>query len=128
MAITSKRQFGDSGEKVAARYLKNKGYTILGTNFQNKSGRQLGEIDIIAKDNTRDELVFVEVKTREMAKYQNTQPEENITYFKLKRLEKIADYYLRQFSSKNVGYRFDAISVWLDPAAKRAKVKHIPNL
>ena len=73
---TLKRNFGDLGEKLAARYLRNKNYQILDTNFQNNSGRRLGEIDIIALE--KNELVFIEVKTREMKKYADTLPEENI--------------------------------------------------
>jgi putative endonuclease len=124
--ITLRRQFGDSGERAAAKYLKEKGYEIVETNFQNNSGRRLGEIDIIAKD--RDELVFVEVKTREMEKYGDTLPEENITRAKLHKLNKIAWAYLRQKRLDNAPYRFDAVSVWLDLARNKARIKHISHL
>lgn len=124
--ITQKRQFGDLGEKTAARYLQDKGYKILGTNFQNKMGRKLGEIDIIAKD--KEEIVFVEVKTRDYAKYSDTLPEENINYWKLQRLAKTANLYLRQNRLEKAPFRFDAISVWLDREEKKAKIKHISHL
>jgi len=123
---TSKRSFGDLGEKLAANYLKKKGYKILDLNFQNTSGRRLGEIDIVALEG--DCLVFVEVKTREMGKYSDTLPEENITHWKLMRLEKIATAYLRLKKLEDSEYRFDALSVWLDPASKIAKIKHIESL
>lgn len=126
MPTTQKRSFGDLGEKLAVKYLKKKGYQILDRNFQNSSGRRLGEIDIIAKDG--QELVFVEVKTREMQKYADTLPEENITHFKLIRLEKIATAYIRLKHSEDLDYRFDALSVWLDPLTKTAKIKHIQSL
>ncbi len=126
MPITQKRSFGNIGEKIAARYLKNKGYEIIETNYQNNSGRRLGEIDIIARE--KGTLVFVEVKTREMQKYQNTLPEENITYGKLRKLAKIASVYLRQKRDFREDYRFDAISVWLDLKRKKAKIKHIISL
>ena len=67
---SAKRQFGDLGENAAAEFLANLGYEIIETNFENKTGRKLGEIDIIAKD--KNTLVFAEVKTRELKKYQNT--------------------------------------------------------
>jgi putative endonuclease len=124
--ITKKRQLGDLGEKAAARYLKDKGYEILELNFQNTSGRQLGEIDVIAKD--KEEIVFVEVKTRGMEKYGDSLPEENITYLKLRKMDKIAQIYLRQHRLNNTPYRFDALSVWLDLGRKTAKIKHIPHL
>ena len=123
---TFKRTFGDLGEKLSAKYLKEKGYKILDLNFQNASGRRLGEIDIVAKDGTC--LVFAEVKTREMEKYSNTLPEENITHAKLLRLEKIASAYMRLKKMEDMDYRFDALSVWLDTAKKAAKIKHIKSL
>jgi len=123
---STKRTFGDIGEKTAARYLRNKGYEILGFNFQNNHGRRLGEIDIIAKD--KGEFVFVEVKSREMKKYGSTLPEENITHSKLHKLDKIAWAYLRSNGLENASYRFDAISVWLNLDVKTAKIKHISHL
>lgn len=120
-----KPQIGKTGEQVAANYLKNKGYSIIEMNFKNDSGRRIGEIDIIAKDG--DELVFVEVKTRG-SKYQNTLPEENISYEKLRKLAKIAQIYLRRRRLEDSPHRFDAVSVWLDLASRMAKIKHIPNI
>jgi len=48
---------GQAGEKRAVRYLRRKGFIILGRNL--RLGR--GELDIVARQ--RDLLVFVEVKT-----------------------------------------------------------------
>jgi putative endonuclease len=124
--ITS--EIGQAGEQVAADYLKAKGYAILDMNFKNDSGRRLGEIDIIAKDKAADELVFVEVKTRDYQKYGATLPEENITHDKLKKLSRIAAAYLNQENLRDANYRFDAISVWLDFKTRRAKIKHIPHM
>lgn len=124
--LTQKRNFGDLGEKLAAKYLKNKNYHILDTNFQNALGRQLGEVDIIAQDGKV--LVFAEVKTRELKKYAETLPEENITRAKLVRLEKISAAYIRLKQLDDLDYRFDAISVWLDLETKKAKIKHIESL
>jgi putative endonuclease len=128
MAITQKRNFGNWGEKIAAKYLQNKGYKILDANFQNGSGRRLGEIDIIALDKKSNELVFAEVKTRELNKYSDTNPEENITFSKLHKMEKIAQTYLKIKKSEDSAWRFDALSVWLDAKNKRAKIKHIIGL
>jgi putative endonuclease len=121
-----KTKFGNIGERAATKFLKSKGYEILGFNFQNSLGRRLGEIDIIAKE--KEEIVFVEVKSREIKKYGNTLPEENITYSKLRKLDRIAWAYLRLHNLENTNYRFDAISVWLDLDAKTAKIKHISHL
>ncbi|HBR79435.1 MAG TPA: YraN family protein, partial [Candidatus Moranbacteria bacterium] len=40
---------GSIGEEIAGEYLRKKGYKIIEFNYQNKKGRRLGEIDIIAK-------------------------------------------------------------------------------
>lgn len=58
-----KQQRGKIGEDMATEYLNKKGYKILERNFECRQG----EIDIIALD--KDEIVFVEVKTRTSKKY-----------------------------------------------------------
>lgn len=121
-----KRQFGDLGERAAVKYLESIGYEIIKINFENRTGRKIGEIDIVARD--KNMLVFTEVKTRELGKYQNSLPEENITWKKLRNMEKAANLYLRQNKILDLGYRFDAISVWLDQDNKKAKIKHISHL
>ena len=52
-----KKSIGKAGEEKAARYLIEKGYSIVARNWQTR----FGEIDIIAVSN--DVLVFAEVKT-----------------------------------------------------------------
>lgn len=119
---------GKIGEKVAANFLIRKGYEILETNYQNNSGYRLGEIDIIARDKKTEEIIFVEVKTRDYQKYINTLPEENITRSKLRKLEKIANAYLLKHALRDKPFRFDAVSVWLDLASRKAKIKHLPSI
>jgi len=119
---------GKDGEIVAANFLKNLGYEILDRNFKNITGRVIGEIDIIAKDREMNELVFVEVKTREYQKYKDTLPEENITPSKLRKLNRIATRYLQEKNLREEHYRFDAISVWLDYTTRRAKIKHLKSI
>lgn len=124
----TKENAGKTGEQIAANFLRGKGYEIIEMNFKNNTGRRMGEIDIIAKDKENDELVFVEVKTREYQKYKNTLPEENITYSKLRKLSRIASAYLNKVRLTEASYRFDAVSVWLDWETRMAKIKHISNI
>lgn len=119
---------GKAGEEAAANYLQQKGYSILEMNYKNNFGRRLGEIDIIAEDKKEDELVFVEVKTREYQKYKDTLPEENITYTKLRKFSRIANAFLNARGWQDRAYRFDAVSVWLDWQTRMAKIKHIRNI
>jgi putative endonuclease len=122
----NQKSLGQKGEDVACKYLKKKGYKILERNFKNKSGRQMGEIDIIAK--IGEEIVFVEVKTRELERYGQTLPEENINRDKLHKMNKISSVYIKKNNLWNKAYHFDAISVWLDESGKRAKVRHLENI
>lgn len=117
---------GVRGEKAAISYLKKMRYTILETNFCNKSGRRIGEIDIIAKD--QNEIIFIEVKTRKISSSQNNPPEENITHSKLYKLNKIANYYISSKKLYEMDYRFDAISIVADLKTNTAKLKHIKNI
>lgn len=120
------KNLGSRGESLAVKYLKSNGYKILEKNFKNNRGKQMGEIDIIAKKN--NEIIFVEVKTRELKECENVLPEENITSLKLKKLEKIANFYLKINDLWDSPYRFDAISVWLNESQKEAKIKHIESI
>ena len=54
------QNIGQSGEEVAATYLKKSGYQILDRNYANVRGIRLGEIDIVAEKDKH--IVFVEVK------------------------------------------------------------------
>lgn len=121
-----KSNLGQLGEKAAVKYLKKKCYKIIALNFQNIKGRRVGEIDIIAKE--KDQIVFVEVKTRELESYEDTLPEESITRQKLYKLQKIAQVYINENNLWDYPYRFDAISVWISQDRKTAKVKHLESI
>lgn len=56
--MDARRIFGNNGEDLGTKYLKNLGYEILERNFLTK----YGEIDIIAK--YKNSIRFVEVKSR----------------------------------------------------------------
>ena len=56
--MSSTRDLGDFGERVAAAHLEAKGYAILARNFRVREA----ELDLVARD--ANTLVFVEVRTR----------------------------------------------------------------
>lgn len=102
MDKTANKKKGDWGEKLAAVYLKEKGYRII--NEQWHYSRY--EIDLIAqKENT---LVFVEVKTRFSKEY--GEPWAAVNYSKQRKICKSADYYLRLFRI-DAEPRFDIVSI-----------------
>lgn len=87
---------------LAARFLREKGYTILAANYRTR----LGEIDIIARDGPY--IAFVEVKARnETAIYA---PREAVTAAKQRRLLRTAALYLRQHPT-DLQPRFDVIEI-----------------
>ncbi len=104
---------GKLGEKVALLYLKKNQYKIIQSNFYNRKGKRLGEIDIIAQKNNK--IIFIEVKSRLIKNAFNFYilPEENINVNKIHRLQKIIHYYLFQTQQENIPWQLDAISVWI---------------
>lgn len=110
---------GKQGEDLAYEFLKKQGYKIIERNFRIRGG----EIDIIAIDEKT--LVYVEVKTR--TSHQFGLPEESITYYKIKFLERAAKFYRN--NRKNLILpaleRIDFVGV--DVSAGKPKVNLIKN-
>jgi len=55
-------QSGKLGEELVAHHYKKLGFSILDTNYIFHKGKQMGELDLVARKDR--EIVFVEVKTR----------------------------------------------------------------
>ncbi len=105
--MTIKRRLvGQAGEKLACAYLEEQGYRIIETNYR----CPLGEIDIIASD--QGTVVLVEVRTRTGSSYGG--PEESINAEKAHRLRRLALYYLKSISEKELPCRIDLIAVMLN--------------
>ena len=94
---------GKKGEALAADYLRKKGYQILDHHY---SARE-GEIDLVAQK--KDEIVFVEVKTR----YSSTfgYPEEAVTPGKIKKMVKTAHKWLEKERKMDILWRIDIIAI-----------------
>lgn len=73
---------GQHGERLVAELYLSRGYEIVTTNFFNKHGKRLGELDVIAQK--EKDLHFVEVKTRSSNSYGSAL--EAITKEKLKKI------------------------------------------
>lgn len=114
------KQEGNIGESLAVKFLKNKHYKILQTNYS----CPLGEIDIVAKDG--DTIVFVEVKTRASLKY--GYPQEAITPQKMLHIQKSALFYLKQHRLLQCApVRFDCVAI-LTLDGTDAEINHIENI
>ena len=109
------KQKGNFGEKIACRFLKEKNYSIIQTNYKIKSG----EIDIIAYK--CNEIIFIEVKSRINIRY--GYPAESVNLNKINKIRNTAKHYLLINKIENKKIRFDVIEIYL----KDKKINHIEN-
>lgn len=101
--MPQRKKLGDEGEEKAVQFLREQGYTILERNYR----FQYGEIDIVAQEG--EELVFVEVKTRESSEYGS--PEDALTEIKEERIRTAAEGYYFEHQLENQPCRIDFIGV-----------------
>ena len=106
------------GEIFASRYLRDRGYKILSTNYVCR----FGEIDIVSlKDNI---LCFVEVKTRsENAIYE---PKEAVGSDKQARIIAAAQAFSQVYPYTEQ-MRFDVCEVFLNEKRQAVKINYIEN-
>ena len=109
---------GAFGEQVAARYLRENGYSILAANYYTG----VGEIDIIAQK--KKEICFVEVKTRKEGGLFS--PADAVDFHKQENVKGSAAAYMNKFSLKNK-MRFDIIEVLLSDNGELSRINHIKN-
>ena len=117
MKDTKKITTGKEGEKIAVAYLKKNGYRIIEINFR----CSIGEIDIVAKE--KDDLVFIEVKTRKSIEL--GYPEQAVGIRKQKKMSQLALWYLQKRKIANTNARFDVVAVTLIP--EKNEVRLIKN-
>ena len=114
-----RQETGLLGEKLAADFLKKKGFHILETNYRFPGG----EIDIVARQ--KDCLVFVEVRTKTNLNYGT--PEESITPTKIKHLERGVYFYQQDHGNPEDSWRIDLVAIELDFNNKPRRIEHIEN-
>ena len=107
---------GRRGERLAARFLRRRGYRILRRGYT--AGRD--EADLVAVDPDGRTLVIVEVKTRAT---DAPPPEAGIGPAKQYRLARLAERLLKEPAFRDRPLRFDAVSiVW--PPQGEPQVRH----
>lgn len=111
-------KIGNHGERIAAWYLRAKGYRIIAANYRVRGG----EIDLVCRQGMT--LVFVEVKTR--SNWAGGWPEEAITRRKMARLQIAIESYLQEQRAPGL-IRIDVISITVGDQS-RPKIKHIQNV
>lgn len=116
---TPTKVLGEYGERLAARFLAEQGYTILDRNWRCVRG----EIDIVARDGA--DVVICEVKTRTSELF--GAPFEAVTRTKLRRLRGLGGLWrdARPEDQRPVGpLRIDVVSI-LRPATGPAVITHL---
>ena len=113
------KPLGARGEKAAARYLKRKGYIIVGRSKRDR----IGELDLVAVDG--EIVVFVEVKTRRS--HDAGHPAEAVDAKKQKQLTRVALSYLRRHDLLENSARFDIVAVTWPNDDKPPTIEHFQN-
>ena len=101
------RAAGRRGEDLAHRYLRREGFVIVARNYRLASGE--AEADLIARDG--EDLVIVEVKTRETAEF--GPPERAVNPEKRRHLIRVGREYARKTGTPWERVRFDVVTIVL---------------
>ncbi len=108
--LEKRAQVGLQAEKLAARFLKQRGLRVVTTRFRCKQG----EIDLIMWD--KETLVFIEVRFRAQISYAT--PAETVNAVKQQKILKTARYYLWVNAlHAQAACRFDVLAI-TGPLAK----------
>jgi|SRR5664279_2428491 len=117
--MAAKDVLGARGEDLAADHLISAGLEILDRNWRCSHG----ELDIVARD--RDEVVFVEVKTRSSVLFGH--PFESVTATKVARLRRLASAWCEAHEGSSAAIRIDAIAV-IVPARGVVEIEHLKRI
>jgi putative endonuclease len=113
----STRALGEQAERIAAAFLRMKGYDVLATNYS--FGRN--EIDIVAEVGRR--IVFVEVKCRSGRRH--GLPRQAVGVEKMRRIVRVARGFLAERRLTDRSTRFDVVEVRVERGGLALAVEHI---
>ena len=105
--MTDKWKLGQTGEELAADYLRKQGYRILHHNWNLHRGC---ELDLVAEK--QGELHFIEVKTRRRVSAIYGSPEEAINARKMQHIQSAISYYIKlNHIDSDTPLHMDAIAI-----------------
>jgi len=126
--------FGSFAEELAEKFLKDRGYKILGRNYR----KPWGEVDIIAEkpsfakasEGKRKEsiIIFVEVKASDSPAPKGFEPEKRVNADKVKRIKRAAQTYIQQNNLDDRSWQIDIVAVEFDRDRGVAKITHFKNI
>lgn len=114
----NKKLIGFTGEQIACKFLLEKWLQFIEHSFQTK----FWEIDLIFKD--KDQLIFIEVKTRNNNVYWEWF--ESVNEKKINKMIKTWEIYCKNNNTNFNNCRFDVISILLN--WKTCKIKHFVKI
>lgn len=126
---TYKQKIGKIGEDTSVKHLVKLGFKIVERNYRKK----WGEIDIICK---KDKILhFIEVKSVSLETFRLAKdslllsPEENIHFWKRKRLSRaIRTYLLERNVSSETNWQIDMMAVFINLKLLKAKIRFTENI
>ena len=110
---------GERGEKLACKYLRQRGCKILYRNYRARRG---GEVDIVCRDG--DTLAFVEVKTRSNDDYRR--PLDAVNAAKRKLIIRGALAWLQLLDNPDILFRFDVVEIVIAPG-EQPRIELVQN-
>lgn len=125
-----RNKVGAIGERIAADYLKDRGFDIIDTNYLKK----WGEIDIVTRETSV--IRFIEVKTvsygtreslYEAISHGTYRPEENVHYSKINRLNRTIESWITENNYEGE-WEIDVVAVRLAMDIKYATVNYLRNI
>jgi putative endonuclease len=114
---TATQVLGETGERVAARWLRRHGWEIVARRFRN--GHR--DIDLIAE--REGTVAFVEVKTRRTGRFGG--PVGAVGWRKQRELTRSAHVWMDRFGRSGRAYRFDVIGVIVEGDSVR--LRHVED-
>jgi putative endonuclease len=105
------------GERIAAKWLRSRGWRVLEHRFQN--GHR--DLDLVVQRGKT--VAFVEVKTRSDLSFGG--PVSAIDFYKLQQLRRSALVWMARHGRSGTEYRIDVVAVWI--TEKLVKILHVEN-
>jgi putative endonuclease len=111
------QMLGEEGERIAAAWLAQRGWSILDRRFRN--GHR--DLDLVAERG--GVVAFVEVKTRRGKDFGH--PVEAVNWRKQRELTRSASVWMARYGAGERMFRFDVVGVLISNAG--ARVRHVEN-
>jgi len=115
--FTDAQRLGLLGERIAARWLRKRGWRVVDHRFRN--GHR--DLDLVVQRGGT--VAFVEVKTRTDLNFGG--PASAVDFYKLQQLRRSALVWMARFGRSGIEYRIDVVAVWITP--ELVKIFHVEN-